>query len=527
MNLERTPVVGLLDIDVDAEIRKLCGQQVGSVAERLADLVRLCVASGACDIKLRLRLGRLRIDAADASLPRETLELLCTVRDRRAAPDLRHEALTACEAHSGLLSLLGEPVFRLRTPAGELVARPHRAKLRPQRTRPGVQITLGRTIERDALHGLLQSVRFAKIPIHLGRRRVNTAAGLPDVLVDVAFDLGRVHGVIGIPKRDELCRTLVLKQEVVSQELVRLSRRGAAHLAVLRPRHAALPGLSDDLARLQDQLYTELAARFPRLPPAEQALAKAALLRRCRAPGGLDPTQTALLAGLPLFLRQDAERVDIDQVAKAAQNGTVWAVAPSKRRRDVSHPEQVFVLDDTERAFLGEALAVHFSEPPRPAKPPGVFLRFRQRLGGRLWRRWRDAVLRAVGRGRAFFGHGGVLANADLTEAERELIAAINTELEAGRWAIPSWPIELSQRAKVAMTRRGALPLLPSKPRPGKRPTLLLPRSGAQALVRAFANDRELLFPILALLLGGQDGCGTHRAHWRARVLGQGQNSLA
>ena len=108
-------------IDVDAEIRKLCGEQLASPAERLVELVRLAIRCGARRVRVQLGLRAASLDAPGAVLPPDALAALATLADPRRPSAERRRALQRCEAThgAGLLALAALPGAVLTSAAGE------------------------------------------------------------------------------------------------------------------------------------------------------------------------------------------------------------------------------------------------------------------------------------------------------------------------------------------------------------------------------------------------------------------------
>ena len=520
---------GFFSIDVDAEVRKLTARQFASEADQIAEVLRTAIVRGAEELHLQTgRRGRLgvgrrgwRLWAPGARLADPLIDWLALAADPRADPDARHRAVVASERGEGLgvLALLSFGELRLRAGGRVLAIGAGTVERGEASPLDGIEVRALRPLARAQVEALGRALRYAAVPTWVDGAAVSRGFSLDrardDVVLAGRFERAGIEAVVGLPRDDELCRTIFLDREVVLRERAGLSPSGECHLAVVVDRQARGPGdvRTDealDLVRAgRARLYEEAAMRFGELATPDRAVVRRLLLRK-----GTRARSGAPVHGLPLFTRLDRVAVDSDAVRAAAADGMVWAVGGASARRPVTvEAARVFVLDDADRAFLSAAHDLCFAEPPVRERD-GWTARLGRRLtrGARGLRSALAAAIAGLRRPRA-------VPLDELQADERALAAAVEFELRGGRFLLPGLPSEVSRRVRVEMVERGPLPartlLVPGGA------VLAIPRQhpDVRAAVVAHREDPVLIYPVMALLLAGADGYGARKQHLQRHLL--------
>jgi hypothetical protein len=515
----------LLTIDVDAEIRKLCGRQFRTPAEQMVELVRVAIHAGAKVVRIELGIRWATIETEGGHLSESTLHWLCAIADPRLSSQQRHEALTQCEVDlgAGLLSLVSSPAASVTSSSPECSHIVEFASGRsPRHTRasgeaPALQLRVARQgSRREERAALRRACRFSRVPVFLAGQPLGGTDQLEDCLLQTEVSRGNLSCRVGLPRVGELCHTVILCQELVVKETYGLSRYGYVYAALVRDRRAIrldqinLASAKSLVDRARSQLYRRLRSDYSLLSRADRVVARDLLFRRSER-----SRDTSVLAGVPLFRRLAGRPVSLAKLARSAQAGAIWAVAPEMaRRRWLANPRTVYLLDAREREYLTTNVRIVCQQPPAVGRESWrmrvrVLLgRFRRRISWRL----SHVTVRLLG--------GQPLRPTSLTDEEKMLVAAIQNEIRSGRFSLPGVSAAMSTRVYVGMAERGGLPLALRRYR--RRLGVLLPRHHpvVRRMVDAFAVDGTSLQPILAALFGGHDGYGRHKSTLHHGVLG-------
>ncbi len=511
----------LFSIDVDAEVRKLCGRQFASDVDRLAEMVRTAIAQGAVEVHLEFGRRKVVLDATGAHFPAPLLDTLYEIRNPQAPAARRHAAVVACErgAGLGLLALLAEPHLRILSGGQQLLIAPgrvRRGERRGGRSGDGLRIEIRRRTTAAEIAQLKRACRYSRVPIHIDNQRCSHAGESAEAIVSLQFRTDAFEGWVGVPRDDELCRTAYLYREVIHRETVGVSGRGFSHVAAVWARQARsgeeipLADISRAVRSVRVDLYRRLPQLLPTLADADQRAVRNLLFRRCERSRDPEP-----LRGLAIFRRLAGEPVAIETVRATATERTILAVeAGAAPKPWIADPRRVFCLDERERGLLSDLLGLAVVEPP--VRVPDSAWR---RLRGRL-RNGTVAVLRLTQRVIGYLLAGRQVDPALLTAQEQHFVAAVETELGSGRFLLPGISWELSRRMPVVMIDRGSLPA--RVVRHGNHRALEVPR-GDRVLrdaVAAVAVDPGNVYPALALVMGGYDGFGARkRAHQEALLV--------
>ena len=92
----------LLDIDVDAELRKLCERSFRSPQHYPVELVRSALARGARRVLVEIKRDRVVVDDDGEGLRRAQRDALSVLLDRRASASARQAAVPELERPVGL-----------------------------------------------------------------------------------------------------------------------------------------------------------------------------------------------------------------------------------------------------------------------------------------------------------------------------------------------------------------------------------------------------------------------------------------
>jgi hypothetical protein len=522
---QRIDVASLLTIDVESELRKLTQAQLQGPWQLPAELVRRALRGGATRVEINLGRSSITVRSAGGSVPFAVLRELAALLDGKRSAQRRHRALSALE-NAGALSLLGlvglQPAsLRIVSPRataeGEAMGLVWRrgGAVELQRFRePSPEIAevsvSGAKLDRSrAREWLINVARFAPVEIVLDGRplsRRNGDRGFEDVfsLIEIRAPLS---GTLALPREGELARLYLLQDGLVTTHVS--ITEAPCFEAALETRSLSEPGAS--AARLRDLVQPltasivtaaiehmiTLARDGGRLAPADRNRLTQLLLHAARR----YREHAKTIARLPLFRgleRDGRERwCDLLSLRQSVRD------EGGERLLDVLFPDQdpaefapegrVYVLDETERALLGELLELGFRQPRRRVEGRRGLARL-LREGPSLLR-GRDLLMSLRPGGRP-------LPDSELQADERHLLVQLRAQLET---------------CEVAMCT-GAGPVRRVGATPDK---LLLPRESEQvrAAVRAVASDPGWVYPALLALLDGRDFPERARRRWSLAKL--------
>ena len=536
---ENIDVASLLTIDVESELRKLTQAQLQGPWQLPAELVRRALHRGATRVELVLGRTALQVRSVGDSVAFETLRELAALLDSKRSPRRRHRALSALE-QTGALSLLGivglEPssvhiVSPNANPEGETMGLEwdRSGTITLQRFRPPypdrVEVTVrGTKLDRPRAREWLAGVaRFAPAEIVVDGRPLARAAnqGFGEV-----FSLARlsqatpkndgplITGMLALPREGELARLYLLQDGLVTTHMS--LTEAPCFEAAIEMRDLAEPGAS--AARLRDVITplipTIVSAAIEhmiaivsgggdgaqgaqvRLEVSERARLTQLLLHAARRDRGHAKT----IARLPLFRgleRDGRERwCDLLSLRQSVQEEggerLLDALFPDQDPAEYAPEGRVYVLDESERALLGELLELGFRQPRRRVEVRRGLARF-LREGPRLRGRELLAGLRPRGR---------PLSDSDLEPDERHLLAMLRAQMSGCE-------ITMCTGAGPVRRLRG-----PDK--------LMLPRESdrVRAAVVAVGHDTAWVYPALLALLDGHEFPERARRRWSIAKLG-------
>jgi len=515
----------LLTIDIQAEIRKLCGRQLVDREAHVVELVRLAVRLGARLVRVRLGWLAAHVETVGGYLPSEVLTTLAQVANPEEAAMTRHRGLVDLETTYGpaMLSLLGArwaSVVSARGDSGERLRLTLGARSVLESwsaAEPGVSVSVAhRGVPWRDARVLRERCRYANLPIVVHGLDARCGLAPDDCLMDLGHERAALQGRVGLPRKGELSRTTLLVQEVLAKETFTASPRGAVHTAVVRDRLATRLDQVDTQAvhrlvlEVRDELYRRLAQRLGELSAADQVVARRRLMRYVAKSGQLE-----LIATLTWFVNLAGEALNVTGVRARAEAGAVWAVAPGapERRRYVVEPRAVLVLGPREREFVNEALGLKVRQPTQLS---------REGAWNRVGRSLRDHVMRGVELVHRFgvrFTGVRAIPESEWTATERELMTALQREVASGRYHFVDTPQGAATQVELRLVERGALPLRP-QPWAG-RLVVAVPRRHPRVapLAAAVARDPAMVYLAWAALTGGQDGYGVSKTEWQAAWL--------
>jgi hypothetical protein len=522
-------VSSLLTIDVESELRKLTQAQLQGPWQLPAELVRRALHAGATRVEVELHRTGLLVRSLGDRIDFETLRELAALLDVKRSPRRRHRALSALE-QTGALSLLGlvglEPssvqiVSPNANAEGETMGLSWErdAAITLQRFRPPypdhVQVAVrGTKLDRArAREWLVGVARFAPAEIQLDKRPLPRAVnqGFGEV-----FSLARLSsprqdsgpplvGTLALPREGELARLYLLQDGLVTTHMSLTD--APCFEATIEMRDLAEPGAS--AARLRDVITpvipTIVSAAIEhmiaiagegRLAASERARLTQLLLQAARRDRG----QAKTIARLPLFRgleRDGRERwCDLLALRQSIQDEggerLLDALFPDQDPAEFAPEGRVYVLDESERALLGEILDLGFRQPRRRVEARRGLARF-LREGPRMRGRELLAGLRPRGR---------PLPDGELDPEERHLLGMLRAQMSGCE-------ITMCTGAGPVRRLRG-----PDK--------LLLPREcdRVRAAVLAVGHDGAWVYPALLALLDGNEFPERARRRWSIVKLG-------
>jgi hypothetical protein len=525
-------VASLLTIDVESELRKLTQAQLQGPWQLPAELVRRALRGGATRVDVELGRTGMQVRSLGDRVEFATLRELAALLDNKRSPRRRHRALSALE-QAGALSLLGlvglDPssvriVSPNANPEGETMGLSWErgGTITLQRFRPPyplhVEIAvrgtkLDRTRAREWLTG---AARFAPADITIDGRPLARGAnqGFGEVFSlaqlgaapgAAALGAGSLRGTLALPREGELARLYLLQDGLVTTHMSLTD--APCFEAAIETRGLAEPGAS--AARLRDVITPMIPtivsaaiehmiaiANEGRLEKTERARLTHLLLHSARRDRGHAKT----IARLPLFrgLERDGRERWCDLLAlrqSVQEEGgerLLDALFPDQDALEFAPEGRVYVLDESERALLGELLELGFRQPRRRVEARRSLMRL-LREGPRLRGRELLAGLRPRGR---------PLSDTELEPEERHLLVMLRGQMGG---------CEITMCTGSGPVRRLRAP-----------DKLLLPREDdhVRAAVRAVGHDPAWVYPALLTLLDGHEFPERARRRWSIAKLG-------
>ena len=540
---ERIDVGSLLTIDVESELRKLTQAQLQGPWQLPAELVRRAIRGGATRIEVELGRTQLSVRSRGGGVPYSVLRELTALLDPRRSPDRRHRALSELE-RAGALSLLGlvglEPSFlRIVSPAtadspalGISWRRGGNVELQrfepPGPTRVEVTVRGARLDRARARAWLAEVARHAPVEIEVdGRPLMPAGGGFED-----AFSITRIRrpvtATIALPREGELARLYLLQDGLVATHMsvadapcfeaaVETGTLAEPSASAARLREVIQP-LVPAIVEAAIEHMIRVGERGASLATSDRSRLSRLLLHGARRYGeqanrGSKSEQPAAGAGreaagfglktiarLPLFRgleRDGRERwCDLLALRQSVQDEggerLLTALFPDQDPTEFASDGRIFVLDESERALLGELLELGFRQPRR---------RVEARRGPLELLRELPSLLRGHGLVAALRPGGRAILDAELAPEERSLLVQLRAQLEG---------------CEIAMCT-GSGPVRRIGAGPHK---LLLPRESARvrSAVIAVGRDPTWVYPALLALLDGRDFPERARKRWKLVV---------
>jgi hypothetical protein len=530
-HVERLDVGSLLTIDVESELRKLTQAQLQGPWQLPAELVRRALRHGAQRVEIELGRQELRVRSIGGGVPLTVLHELSVLLDTKRSPQRRHRALSALE-RAGALSLLGivglDPAsLQIISPRanaeGETMGLSWRRGEAAQLQRfagtggSGVGsggyaevIVRGAKLDRTRAREWLASVaRYAPAEIVIDGRSLGHAGrslvgGFEDAFSIVAIEQP-VPSTIALPRDGELTRLYLLQDGLVSTHLslaqtpcfeAAIETRGLAEstASASRLRDVIQPFVRGIVSAAIEHMIA-LARDGASLSASDRGRLTQLLLHSARR----YREHAKAIARLPLFRgleRDGRERwCDLLALRQSVQDDggerLLSALFPDQDPAEFAADGRVYILDESERALLGELLELGFRQPRRRVEARRGLARL-LREGPSLLRS-RDLLLGLRPGGRP-------LPDAELEPDERSLLVHVRAQLEA---------CEVAMCTGSGPVRRSSVKATPDR--------LLLPRDSQQvrAAVRAVARDRAWVYPALLALLDGRTFPERARRRWK------------
>ncbi len=515
---ESIDVGALLTIDVESELRKLTLAQLQGSWQLPAELVRQAIRHGARKIEVELGRQQLHVRSFGGGIPQASLHEVAVLLDPRREPERRHRALTTLE-REGALALLG--LIGLEPSGLRIISAPSQAnepgcglewkrggRVELQRYQPAPQTSevkvRGLKLDRArARTWLAEAARFASVtsPVEILVDGRPLAQGFDDAIAHTRI-ADPLPGVFALPRTGEVARVILLQDGIATGHIslpdppcfeVALETRGLAEAgaSAARLRELIAPHL-DRLVEIAVDQMIEIGHEGASLTTSDRSRLSQQLLLAARR----RREHAKTIARLPLFrgLERDGRERWYDLLAlrqSVHEDGgerLLTTLFPDQDLGDFAPEGRVYLLDEAERALLGELLELGFRQPRRRVgRRRGLGELLRQGVGVRF----RDlfAALRPGGR---------AIPDAELDPDERHLLVQIRAQLEHCEVVMCT--------GEGRVRRRGAGP-----------DKLLLPRASptVRAAVRSVARDPGWVYPALLALLDGRDFPYRARRRWR------------
>jgi hypothetical protein len=520
---ERIDVGSLLTIDVESELRKLTQAQLQGPWQLPAELVRAALRRGATRVEVELGRQQLCVRSEGGSVPLTVLRELSALLDPRRSPQRRHRALSQLERAGELclLGLLGLDPTSLRIISPD--ATPERtamginwrrgAAVEVQRFEPAPThaevIVRGAKFDRARAREWLVDVgRYAPVEIEIDGRPLSSLdptsgrGGFEDAF-SLTHIVTPVPATLALTREGELARLYLLQDGLVTTHMSVPEVpcfEAAIETRTLADATASAARLRELIQPLIPKLVEAAVAHMIRLgeqgaalPPVDRSRLTRLLLHGARR----DREHAKTIARLPLFrgLEPDGRERWCDLLAlrqsvqEEAGERLLIALFPDQDPADFSPEARLFVLDESERALLGELLELGFRQPRRRVQARRGLVRWLQELPSLLRGRALFSALRPGGR---------PIPDSGLDHDERTFLVQLRAQLEG---------------CEVAMCT-GSGPVRRIGAGPHK---LLLPRESVRvkSAVVTVSQDPTWVYPALLALLDGRDFPERARRRWK------------
>ncbi|NVB37790.1 hypothetical protein G6O69_08090 [Pseudenhygromyxa sp. WMMC2535] len=525
---QRLDVGSLLTIDVESELRKLTQAQLQGPWQLPAELVRQALRAGALRVEVELGRNQLRVRAEGGEgISPEVLRELAALLDGSRPTERRHRALSTLE-RLGALALLGlvglDPsALQILTPASVGNRQPMRLEWRRgQAARlerleaPGPRdaqiVVRGAKLDRARAKEWLANVaRHAPVPILVDGRPLLRASevGFEGAICVVQYDLELAGSsapcTFAIPREGDIARIFLLQDGLLSAHMsvpdapcfeAALETSSLPDLGpgagAARLREAATPHLEAITAAAVEHIIG-MCRDGASLATADRSRLTQILLSCARR----SREHARTIARLPLFrgIEPDGRErwCDLLSLRQSVHEDygerQLTALFPDQNPADFVAERRVYILDESERALLGELLELGFRQP-------------RRRVEGRrsLARSLRELprALRGLDLAAALRPGGRLVPETELDAGERGLLIQLRAAMEG---------------CEVAFCT-GSGPVRRVGSGPDK---LLMPRGSAQvqAAILAVTRDPSWVYPALLALLDGSEFPTRARRRWR------------
>lgn len=506
--MSNLPIEELLQVDVDAEIRKLASTRLRGHWELAIELVRRSIHRGAARVDVKLGAHGMTVYDDGDPIPADTLAALATLQNTSASKPARHDALVQLETagERGLIATLGVGASRVRIESGSVAHGADEAfQIVPAAdaavgTRVDVWVKLDASVARLRLAA---ACAFAPVEIVIDGRSVPKGF---DTAMATARAMHPVPAGIAIRPEGEGGRVRLLIDGVVSAHEALVDPPwfdAAVELGALAPPNATAADLRALLAEyfpeIQDaavRLALVRAEAFASLGSKEQARIRELLL--AAAVRGLRPGEVETVRIFPALVGVDRVRhgKSLADLARLGDGGrAIWALHPDQDPQAFLHHEgPVLLLDDRERSLLSEHFGLRFVTPsPR---------RTERSAWGRARMRARSALDRLRERVRHPMA-GAVVEETHLSGLERVFLREVWPYLCTG--VGPYEEVQLAQGGGPVRSRAE---------------TLVLPRENAlvRAAMSAVGADPGWVWPVCLSLCGpGRTLPNVPLEQWRSR----------
>lgn len=329
----------LLSIDVDAHVQKLAANTFASRFHYPVELVRLALARGADRVEVKMKPHKIEILDNGQGIGQEQMELLLSVLVPNQSPEVREQSVEKLKTRQGigLLAIFSPSPGRVlienagREERKSILIEGRNMKESASCTiKEGSRVTLFRnSSDLNQEKAILQDYcRAVQKDIFLNGKAIEKKSILtPPAVVSLKLkaSAGIGEGVVGIPRKGDLCKIWLLDQGIPWYFVTLRPWKGFIFSAALEFKGDVIDSLLNNLLEPVTRLYYWLAQRYPSYPKPFQSRVEELLFKHNR----LTADNKMVNCFSPFKVIHSSMRLSLSQVARKAASEVLYAV-PAK-----------------------------------------------------------------------------------------------------------------------------------------------------------------------------------------------------
>jgi hypothetical protein len=503
----------LLSIDVAAALKKLALGRLRNRNQSPVALARVAANAQAANIEIDVGRSDLKLEHNGRTLSQAVVsalgDLLSESNDDRA----KYHALVRLE-ESGMLDLLvafGQEArlveLNIAAPISKKVVLTkggQKLKISHSNRRNGLQINIsGAKRNRSAeVSELKDALRFATFSATVNGKQVCFGPRLQSVFIKTEVEQGGLRALVGIPTAGLAAVTYFLKNGVIEQQVWESPENGFVFEAIVDGQHDSTKTQAVALAhQVAARLYQTATRGYREFSAAERFRLKQLLYRLADYGAGCE-----VVRGIALFRRIDGQLVSSEYLRQAALGRLLRAIGPQARLERYQLSQNVFVLDEQDRAFIEKHMRLVVREPGRVPRPKNTLVQLFSKIKERL----RISLTRL----RQRLSAARRLPVESLEQSEAEFLQALSEVLSAGFFHTGN-----AKQAALAKGRFGSFYRLIDD-ESGRTILLLRHHKQVRQMIKSFEQNPLTLYATFMLLAEGQAAFDKEREQALEQIIG-------